>query len=559
MQPTGSKEVLCGGCGMPLRLPANWSGPVQCLQCGQITSTDSRQGAAVGPGNRRSEQVTWWPFVAVGIVALLTVEGLRLLPERRGPAKEQDGASNDPSADPRPSTTTASENVPSPPLEKMVLRQADDSPSTLRAPSASPAPPQLSGSKNEPKGSPRQPIPRDVGQSRPDVPPKQDTPVQVAGARSPTAVRPVPPTASQPAPNWQISLNDLATKYGLEIIWEERPGERSGATLAGRAGRYPTEAELSRYVPTFVARFGAYPPDLVTKARLQRIVLCSYLSVDLHPWDGLAVPEQHLLFLDVARSASDERRLTHTLHHELFHLIDHEDDGTLEDEVWAKLNAPAFRYRRGTAGVPDDPTVLFSKSAPAGFVSKYSTVAVHEDKAEVFASMMAEPNAVWERAKDDVVLRAKVECMKTLLTRFSASIDDSFWKSPAPGQRETSIETPERAGREKPPDAWPIFTSTLPSGRYTVRVRNPNKHAVKIGLRSGEAGLDFSVPAEKSESVDVPSGNYEMYLRYDNTPDEVYQGDNIRLGPPNRGVEIQLVPAVGGNYKLRRVVPEVKR
>ena len=90
------------------------------------------------------------------------------------------------------------------------------------------------------------------------------------------------------------------------------------------------------------------------------------------------------------------------------------------------------------------------------------------------------------------------------------------------------------------------------SGPIEVRVKNPNNFRVTVGLRSeGDGGKDFDVPANGTQSAYVPNGNYDIYFVYSNEPNGLYQGNRFTLS--NRGVEIQIVKVVGGNYGIRKV------
>jgi len=98
--------------------------------------------------------------------------------------------------------------------------------------------------------------------------------------------------------------------------------------------------------------------------------------------------------------------------------------------------------------------------------------------------------------------------------------------------------------------AWPDLPRDI-SGRNPVRVVNPNKFAVKVGLRSAAGGKDFSVAPGAGATVSVPDGKYDVYFRYENDPESLYQGDAFSLA--GSGVQIDLVKVVNGNYKIRKV------
>lgn len=114
-------------------------------------------------------------------------------------------------------------------------------------------------------------------------------------------------------------------------------------------------------------------------------------------------------------------------------------------------------------------------------------------------------------------------------------------------------KTPAFRRREAAPDApkgWPAFSGSL-SGRIEVRISNPNEFAVTAGLRLGKKGKDFSIPAGATRSVYVPNGRYDIYFRYSNDDEGIYQGDSFTLA--GNGVEIQIVKRTDGNYGIRKV------
>jgi len=230
-------------------------------------------------------------------------------------------------------------------------------------------------------------------------------------------------------------------------------------------------------------------------------------------------------------------------------LIDAESDAATDDKAWRQLNPAGFEYKRGASGTTDDPTVLLSGSPPQGFVSRYATVAPNEDRAEVFAFMMADPEGLAKRLAQDPVLAAKVRYLQTMLAKYSN--ETKFW-TPIPASDPQLSAGSASAPQIKDPD-WPECARKLPQGDRVLRIQNPNAVAVKVGLRSNGAGLDIDVPPTATRSVQVPAGVYEMFFCYQGSVSEVLQGDNVDLSLPGRGVEIRLVAAPGGNYRLRRV------
>jgi hypothetical protein len=133
------------------------------------------------------------------------------------------------------------------------------------------------------------------------------------------------------------------------------------------------------------------------------------------------------LFFDVRTSAENEAYLREAIHHELFHMIDHRDDGTLEDWNWESLNGNQFRYRNEAVDEGFKPPSLEVDPNLGGFLNTYSMTAVQEDKAEIFAHLVVDGNEMEGLADRDPVIRAKVTRMKQILSRFCPDVGEGFW------------------------------------------------------------------------------------------------------------------------------------
>jgi formylglycine-generating enzyme required for sulfatase activity len=97
---------------------------------------------------------------------------------------------------------------------------------------------------------------------------------------------------------------------------------------------------------------------------------------------------------------------------------------------------------------------------------------------------------------------------------------------------------------------FPAFTISL-SGSNQIWVTNPNDFTVQVGIRDGEKGIDFGIPAYSSSVAYVPNGKYEIYFLYSNRPGAVFKGDDFSVN--NNGLEIKIVKVVDGNFGIRQV------
>jgi hypothetical protein len=223
-------------------------------------------------------------------------------------------------------------------------------------------------------------------------------------------------------------LAELEGKYGIRVVVAPEAFVVRWGPLKLIRGDAPGGPAAASYARLLLEEFGVYPPAFVAKTRLWAIYLCK----DLHYADQrrTAIPDhlRHILYHDVERGRHDERYVRRVIHHEFFHLVDVADDGQFyRDEGWARLNPDGFRYGSGGAGMQEDPLASLPDESVPGFLNRYSTSALHEDKAEVFAHLVCDHAAVERRAKKDAILRGKASYLKSLLAKFCPELDARFW------------------------------------------------------------------------------------------------------------------------------------
>jgi hypothetical protein len=227
----------------------------------------------------------------------------------------------------------------------------------------------------------------------------------------------------------QPSIEEVAKKYDLEIVTQlpRFPIKLNSGTINGAEA---AKEDIDSYCPIFAFEWSLYPADLVRRTGLKKVVLCQKLSFEKQFRTGIPDFENDVLYLDVSRGRHDDRYVRKVIHHEFFHIIDLKDDGKIyEDERWSNLNPPKFKYGPGGAKLQDDPTVTTTGKDVPGFLNRYATAGVEEDKAEFFAHMIVEPKMIAERVKKDKYVQAKVERMSELLVEFSPRTDKKFWET----------------------------------------------------------------------------------------------------------------------------------
>jgi hypothetical protein len=194
------------------------------------------------------------------------------------------------------------------------------------------------------------------------------------------------------------------------IVTDER-------TIDGTNGASTDATLISLYRETIADALGIYPRKLLEEIGLRTIVLGRKLSVDGTAFNAFADVEHGRLFLNLDAGLPDGF-IKRTLHHEFFHFVDFaEDDRLDEDRPWSSLNPPGFLYGSGGASMQNDPGAGQPGESLTGFVNRYATSGLAEDKAEVYASLIFDNAWMSRRASADSILGRKVERIRLSLRR----------------------------------------------------------------------------------------------------------------------------------------------
>ncbi|MBS1118231.1 MAG: hypothetical protein H6Q90_459 [Deltaproteobacteria bacterium] len=223
--------------------------------------------------------------------------------------------------------------------------------------------------------------------------------------------------------------------------------------------------------------FGMYPTTMIAAAKLEHVALCRTIRYEgkesesgppqggplaqggFGPQDadrnrsagsgpaGVAVIGDHRLLVSIEHFVGKRHDLydfftiEEVVHHELFHLLDHETLGERaeHDPQWQALNPRGFEYR--------DPST--AQDRPRGFVDGYATTNETEDRASVFEFLLGHPTKLCELAQADPVVAAKTAVVWERVARI---VGDPFLHSHAPcvGWLRSSTMLPKQLGPAPP-------------------------------------------------------------------------------------------------------------
>ena len=183
--------------------------------------------------------------------------------------------------------------------------------------------------------------------------------------------------------------------------------------------------QLDLYRKILAAELGKYPMPLLQKSKLKGIAIVKNLSVAGQRRAAMPDYENEILYLDFQRGAHNPAYQAHVIHHEFFHLLEQELNGSayFKDPEWAKLNPKNFRYGKG--GKKQRGNDNFALVHPqSGFINRYSTSALEEDKAEIYAALFipGERKKINAMAAKDTHLAAKIKMMRRILHAIDPAI-----------------------------------------------------------------------------------------------------------------------------------------
>ncbi len=156
--------------------------------------------------------------------------------------------------------------------------------------------------------------------------------------------------------------------------------------------------------------FYRYNDDFFKKIKLKYIILCDELEISGIPALGFANPEMKTIILNIN---SDNSNFERVLHHEIFHIIEHNFNNYFSTISWSDLNSKEFEYSACSTCSNNYNLVKIYNSK--GFVSEYAKSTISEDMAETFSFMMSDNNLILDMISKDEILSKKVRTIKKIV------------------------------------------------------------------------------------------------------------------------------------------------
>jgi len=217
------------------------------------------------------------------------------------------------------------------------------------------------------------------------------------------------------------TIEDKAKKWGIDVSQKIKIKQIEGKPVNGMA--------LERDLLRFFECLEYLPESFVKRSGINKIVILDDLKLKDTPAGGIACGNVMVLRKGFGK---------HTFYHELFHIF---DDTVHSNKQWCSLNPKEFVYKGSEfydADLNRRETKMVEKNSwiqkmKVHFVSEYAMSFEHEDRAEVFASMLVEGRNFKKRTAKSPVMRRKMS-MIIDMTESKRLLGRDFWRKRLEGK-----------------------------------------------------------------------------------------------------------------------------
>ena len=159
-----------------------------------------------------------------------------------------------------------------------------------------------------------------------------------------------------------------------------------------------------------------YSPSFLKKNNIRYLVMCENLFISNINTGGIPDTKKRTLIIDINFNPKYFERM---IHHEIFHMIQKSNSKYFDEEKWSLLNRIDFEYAKCSTCSDRLNLDLYKKTE--GFLTEYSKSIPSEDMAEVFSFLMIDKALVEDKSNDDMILKNKINFIKSSLSNVDAS------------------------------------------------------------------------------------------------------------------------------------------
>ena len=162
----------------------------------------------------------------------------------------------------------------------------------------------------------------------------------------------------------------------------------------------------------------SYSPSFLKKNNIRYLVMCENLFISNINTGGIPDTKKRTLIIDINFNPKYFERM---IHHEIFHMIQKSNSKYFDEEKWVSLNTKDFEYAK--CSTCSDRLNLDLYKNTEGFLTEYSKSIPSEDMAEVFSFLMTDKAKVEEKSDDDIILKNKINFIKSSLSKIDSSFE----------------------------------------------------------------------------------------------------------------------------------------
>lgn len=223
----------------------------------------------------------------------------------------------------------------------------------------------------------------------------------------------------------------LKNEYGIRIVHAAKEIPACTWKIEFQPAEAHDLPSLASYLELFAFEFRKYPKAFIERSGLETVALGKGLSIGGQRRAALPDYYKETLYYDFAFVSTRSDYLRHVVHHEFYHMLEQEWNGSayFKDPKWAALNQRGFRYGPGGAKARRPGVGAFDHPAK-GFINRYAMSGLEEDKAETWAVMFvpSEWKLVARWLKRDSILRKKVRVLERFARQQCTEMNATFWQ-----------------------------------------------------------------------------------------------------------------------------------
>ncbi len=233
------------------------------------------------------------------------------------------------------------------------------------------------------------------------------------------------------------NLHDL--KMEIEIKFRAlginpRWGDHLGAGTWERFRNNPEDrARLKRLANITYSALSQYPRNFLRNMNFRRVYFAKNLQVIGQMRKAMPAPESNALIYADNNDLQCEPGMELRVHHEFYHFLEGKKNGDMHfnDPSWAAMNDSKHQYSSNAAQTYSCAGGFHNTGhSQPGFVSRYATTAIEEDKAEVFAWMMTKGygSRVQNWTLNDPILKNKVDYLQRFFNTQDNRMNADFFQ-----------------------------------------------------------------------------------------------------------------------------------